>query len=360
MILAKDAINALVVCPYISTQLVKIAVMNLSIPCKFNWKKLAIWAAFALAVASWAPVLVEFSQPFMTGAWVDKSGSLILLDMQMHTFSLVLCVLVIFRRQIGLLDVSVALALAAASRWGGKDFFTTVVHPFFLEHAIYPQWLGKGSSAAQSHQYAKVLIGAVVAVALGLMLLVRRWRTIDRLYVWLIGSSVLVTTVLFHFMIREAIFESRAHQKAVMALAVEAPKDWIFKAMCQHQKLECHEATLSGGYPVTGNATLDAETRRMIDSTRGYAGATFSYSASVPLSGGLNDYHVIYHWTSSSSYRMAVEREQWHRTLQKFQLIYSWIGIPAHLLWIGGGLYLLYWHRRRFAKRSDHGAAGLR
>ncbi len=316
-----------------------------------HWREIAVRIALILALASWWPVLLEFSEPFRTGQWVDRSGALILLDMQLHTFSLFLCVLAIFRRHVGALDLALALVLTALSRWGGKDFFTTVVHPFFLEHAIYPQWLGKGSTAAQSHQYAKVFIGGWVALILGGMLLVRRWRTMDRLYVWLMGTSVLVTTVLFHFMIREAIFESRAHQKAAMALAVEAPKDWIFKAMCQHQKLECHEASLSSGYPVTGNAVLDAETRRMIDSTRGYAGATFSYSASVPLSGGLNDYHVIYHWTSAQTYRMAVEREQWHRTLQKFQLVYSWIGIPAHLLWILGGLYLLRWHRIRFAKR---------
>lgn len=318
------------------------------------WVLRAAAAALVVWVLQlWIPPLRNVWLTASEGGWIERSGHLVTLDMLLHTVSLALAVIVIFRRVLTGVHVLLALAAAGLSIAGG-DIFVQRVHPFFMAHGLYPEWLGRGAQSGQSAQYAKIWTGTLLLAWLGVMLLFKRWRSFDRIYVWIIGASVLVTTVLFHFTIREAIFESRLHERRVIAVALEAPQEWIFRALCKDQFLDCFETKLGQPYPVTGDAHVDRAIPDQIAGTQASVGRTWSMAGSFPMPGGKpnNDFHVVFHWVDDQTYRIAIDRVQWHRTLQKFQLIYSWIGLPAHLLWLAGGLWLMFWHKARWRRKA--------
>ena len=319
----------------------------------FDFRRAAVAALVVWCGYLWYPVFAGLWSVVWNSRWIDESGALIVFDMLLHTVSLALVAIVIFRPVLTRLHLLLAVTAAGLSVHAG-DLFVVYVHPFFMEHALYPDWLGRGAAAGQSAQYAKTFLGMVLLSALTSMLFIKRLRSFDRIYVWLIASSVLVTTVLFHFTIRESIFESRMHQKRVMALAIESPNDWIYKALCKRENFECYESKVGLNYPVTGDELIDKQIPHHIETTKGHPGYTWSVSGSFPLPGldKPSDHHLMFHWVNEDTYRVLVERAQWHRTLQKFQLIYSWIGIPAHLLWLAGGLWLMYWHKARWRKRQ--------
>ena len=63
--------------------------------------------------------------------------------------------------------------------------------------------------------------------------------------------------------------------------------------------------------------------------------------------------HVVYHRTKAGEYRFVIETKNTITMLQRWQTLYGALAITAHLIWMCGGLYLLFWHKRRMARRQQ-------
>ena len=312
------------------------------------------WPGVCLSLALYLPVFVDLSQPFIDGQFTEHSGAFVHLDMLMHTMAIFLCLAMLLSRQLRPIHIGGALVLTLLASDMGVDIFSSYLHPFLIEHSLYPEHFGRGNNSNQSNQYAKMLMGCIALAALAITLTRRKWRSLDRIFIFLGAASILATTVLFHLVIRESIFESRLHQRTLMAMAAEAPQKWIFEAICKHHEMQCVEASIKDPLPSMGRADIDAVTQKVIPSSAGTRGYSFDLTGSMPAigSGRLKGYHVLYHWPTVETFRIVVETKQRSRTLQKFQLVYSWIAIPAHLLWLIGPIFLIFWHKRRFKNRA--------
>ncbi len=312
------------------------------------------WPMVWIAAALYTPEILDMAEPFMDGKFIEHSGVFVRFDMLMHTMALFLCGAALLSRTIKPIHITAALLLTQLASNMGADVFSTYLHPWLIEHQLYPEHFGRGNSSTQSNQYAKMLLGCIALAALAVTMMRRQWRSLDRVFIFLSVASILGTSVLFHFVIRESIFESRIHQRAVMRMAAEAPEPWIFDAICKHHDMQCFQGAARGKAPITGNAEVDAITRKALDHKDSTKGCSFATTGSMPAIGTsrLAGYHVLYHCTQDGSVRIVLETTQWSQTLQKFQLVYSWVAIPAHLLWLIGPLELIFWHKRRFQKRA--------
>lgn len=284
----------------------------------------------------------------------DKSGYLVSVDMFLHTLALAMAVWAIFSRRLSM----TALAICLWAAWGLEktNFFAGVLHPALIALQAYPDWFGYGNTVNQSNQYAKLFVSFLIVLVLAARIVRKRDRSIDRLYMTLIAGSVLATTLLFHWVTVQGVKAVRQEREVALRVAAEAPAGQ-FDALCKELHAWCLSGPISELPIHTGNARIDhmaaAISRGAEQQTSGF---TFGIVNSQPLDDGaddrLNSFHIVYHRTPSGDYRFVIESSRTVATLKQWQGLYSALALPAHLTWLAGGLFLLYWHKRRMARRT--------
>lgn len=284
----------------------------------------------------------------------EKSGYLVSVDMFLHTLVLVLAVWSIFSRRLSMTGLAICLWTSLGMEQ--INFFAGMLHPALMALHVYPDWFGYGSTVNQSNQYAKLFVSLPILLVLAARLLRKRDRSIDRLYTTLICGSVLATTLLFHWVTVRGVQAVQQEREVALRVAAEAPASQ-FEALCKELFAQCLSGPISELPVQTGNARIDYMTAAI---SRGFeqqtSGFTSSIANSQPLADGtdgrLAAYHVVYHRTRSGEYRFVIESYRTVATLKQWQILYSALALTAHLTWLAGGLFLLYWHKRRMARRT--------
>lgn len=284
----------------------------------------------------------------------EMSGYLVSADMFLHTLALVLALWAIFSRRLSMTGLAICLWVAL-----GLDrinFFADMLHPALMALQAYPDWFGYGSTVNQSNQYAKLFVSFPILLVLVVRVLRKRDRSIDRLYTTLICGSVLATTLLFHWVTVQGVQLVRHEREVGLRVAAEAPAAQ-FEALCKELFAQCLSGPISELPPQTGNARIDhmmaAISRGSEQMTSGFTGSIVN---SQPLADGTDNRlaasHVVYHRTRSGEYRFVIESHRTVATLKHWQVLYSALALTAHFTWLIGGLFLLYWHKRRMARRT--------
>lgn len=139
-------------------------------------------------------VVLLAAVPFLIPKGVSDVMAIVI-ELQAFAFSLAL--LMLWSRQVSFRIVCFAVGLTASIEM--SLFFQNFLHPALIKFHLYPDWFGRGSVQQQSAQYARVLVGWVVALLLLALVVAKQTRTLDRIMVCLMTFSVLLTALLFHY-----------------------------------------------------------------------------------------------------------------------------------------------------------------
>jgi hypothetical protein len=305
-----------------------------------------------LPIGFQAGSIAEF---LLNGANDKMSGSLIGVDMFLHTLALVISLWMVFTRRLTSTGLVACLWIAQALEF--SNFFAGFFHPFLLHFNGYPEWMGYGNDTNQSSQYAKLYTSIPITIALIIVACTKATRSIDRIYTSLIAASVLCTTLLFHWVTVQGVSLNRKTQEVGLRIAAEAPSAF-FGPICKELGTQCLSGPVSALPINTGNAEIDKMladlSRGAKEQTQGFTkGATTGAPVKASNESRLSAAHVVYHRTKAGEYRFVIETNNTIAALQRWQSLYAALAITAHLIWMVGGLYLLFWHKRRMARRQQ-------
>ena len=315
-------------------------------------------AAASIVVLALFPIafqtgsMIEF---FANGASDKLSGNLIGVDMFLHTLAIAMSLWMIFARRLTSTGLAACLWIAQALEF--SNFFAGILHPFLLHFNGYPEWMGYGNDTNQSSQYAKLYFSIPVVIALVIMTFTKATRSIDRIYISLIASSVLCTTLLFHWITIQGVSLNRKTQELSLRVAAEAPNA-VFAPICKELGVQCLSGPISALPAKTGDAEIDKMLTYLSngakEQTQGFTkAATTGAPVKATNESRLSAAHVVYHRTKAGEYRFVIETKNTITMLQRWQTLYGALAITAHLIWMCGGLYLLFWHKRRMARRQQ-------
>lgn len=245
-------------------------------------------------------------------------------------------------------------ALPAAALWFaawllGEGFFLETVHRILVRLSAYPEFLIPPHQTEANPNFAKLLCLLIVGVLLLVMVCRRRTRSFDRIFVALMFWSVYSTTFLFHWVTLTGIREARVQGELALRLIAEAPAHFV-GAICEAGGARCFTGRVGEALSPTGDAVLDAHLKRQL---------TWLAQRPPGLPSNVVDwsndrrsvFSLVGHLTHDGQYRFAVDTVRYREIIYLYQGVYAALANAAHLLWLGGGFYLMAWHRRRLRAR---------
>ena len=234
-----------------------------------------------------------------------------------------------------------------------------MLHPALMALSLYPSWWGYGSTSDQSNQYAKISVALIVCAALLYRAARKRSRSIDRIFVSLLFTSIIVTSMIFHYVTRQGVKEAKTMQLYAMRLAASAPEAQ-FQAICEDLEAQCFSGNKKSPAILTGEPHTDfivADLRKTFQLSSNHV--AMSIGTSAPLSADPTDLgerpktaHVYFEQQADTTFRVVIEKQAFQKMVERWTQLYATLALPAHLIWLFGGLYLVWWHKRRLRHRS--------
>lgn len=326
------------------------------------------WLIFALMTFNvYQSFASGFSLFFEHGSMSSSSGALVGMDAQIQTSVAILAAWLLFSREIRLWYVPLFISIGIEVM--DARIFEEFLHPLYMDLNLYPSFLVHEFKHEVNAAYARIYTGFWVGVALLLIVLVRRWRSLDRLFFVIIFWSVFATAGLFHWVtvksLRVAFDADREH----ISMIAESP-DVMFEPMCEYARTLCMRWDNGEAIPGSGDFRIDGVVKDLI-STRpegddsGFTVSSWMSTLPVnrapyahPLAEGksflhdLGSFSVAVTRKRDGSYRAVANVTTFERTNNFSSSVFGYLALSAHVTWLFGGLYLLMWHKRRRARRA--------
>ncbi|MEO0392213.1 MAG: hypothetical protein AAF213_03075 [Pseudomonadota bacterium] len=291
---------------------------------------------------------------------VDVSQELVSIEELLFTMPLILGAILLFTRRLGLKFVMLAFLLSSYDNHFG--FIDDHWHNFLDDNQLYPLALRRGDPDADVNiQYAVLSFYVVIYAGLALMMCRAKWRSFERIFVLLIMSVMLGTTVLFHqVFIHNALVsefeQARAAKRAHYASLVHLP-DQQFLSFCKQRGMNCQVGVLTEPIAIADTSLQPAlaEAAKHLKNNPQMATQTYDQALRVStLQGVLTGHQIVMHRYGAlpdARYRLIVDHSEYTHIPNRHKVHFTGLMIVAHSWWIGGGLLLIAFHRRRFAKR---------
>ncbi len=313
------------------------------------------WALSLLAVHFLWSCWTALDLTLTGGVRTAASDQILRMDVRLQTFLLVLGLMVLIFRRFYWPQAVVAYVVA----WYlPETFFTGPVHDFFEWLGVYPDFLRESSKSSVNKNFAKVSV--LFFVGLGLLLrCVRRPRSMERIYFALIFWSVLITSSLFHWVTKKGIEDARAAGVPALMLASHAPSS-LYKTICFELKFQCLELDFGAKQDYSELGDVKAafitglQSDALVRDARILSGSSFAIHSNDRKS----VYSAVVSKRHDGSIRVVFDNELYRGSLYLWQYLYAVLALAAHSLWVIGGGWLLYWHKRRMLAKSR--AAALR
>ena len=188
----------------------------------------------------------------------------------------------------------------------------------------------------------------------------KRSRSIDRIFVSLIFTSIIVTSMIFHYVTRQGVEEAKKMQLFSMRLAASAPVEQ-FQPICEDLEAQCFIGNKKTPTVLTGDSHTDAVVAGLRETFRLSGNhVAMSVGTSAPLEKDPSDIgnrpktaHIYFEQSKDASFRLVIERQAFQQMVERWTQLYATLALPAHLIWLFGGLYLVWWHKRRLRRRSS-------
>lgn len=198
-------------------------------------------------------------------------------------------------------------------------------------------------------QYLNVILAAISLAGVGISLAVKRWRTIDRIMIFGAQGAVVVTTLLFHMLLVQTILPGWNFSIAWGNIAAVAPPDEMSK-VCRDSGLVCWQGEKFE--PEAFNPYIRDQVRSRLEMLHAEPipelGSTFGSDNDLVTNGTM----AVLVYKRNEHYWVIGDSKYGVRAhtviLRSFYILCA----IAHTVWIAGALILIFFHKRRFARRK--------
>lgn len=285
---------------------------------------------------------------------------------------LFLMVLNLFKKNIDIKSFAVAILLSLGIE--SYHYLDTVVHPFLFSLCIY-DFLLRENQLVLNPQYTKLFLYLILIFTFFILCILKRTRSIDRIFILLISSSVLITTIIFHFAIPMGMFKYAKFQEEVNLLN----KSYILnnEELCKDKHCFILNSDVSVdrifdnsdshllinyNYYMNGVINYDKSVENKITyhaSLGDFRGLMFDYIITIvkPIKMTTNLHLEGYNGSNVEAindfkYLIVMDDKVLKKYSRQSEIWFSFLSSVAHFIWIYGGMFLLLFHKRRFSKRS--------
>lgn len=301
------------------------------------------------------------------GQFSSASGVLVGMDAQIQTSVILFALWVIFGGQIRAWGVPIVISLGIELMDARP--FEDYVHPFYLNFGLYPDLLVHEFKHVINPAYARIYTAFWIGCVLALMIVFKRLRSLDRLFVTLIFWSVFATAGLFHWVTVKSLRVSFDADREHISMIAEAP-DAVFEPMCEYARTVCLRWEANEAVPSSPDFRIDGVIRDLLSTQPEGGDNSFtvsSWMSNLPVERS-KDFHIDSHGKpfieDLGSFSVAVSKRRdgsfravsnvtsFERTNNFASSVFGYLSLSAHVVWLLGGILLLLWHKRRRARRA--------
>lgn len=238
-----------------------------------------------------------------------------------------------------------ALAIIMGFNFDSYQFFDNVIHPFLYKLHIFDFLLRSGQTVVNP-QYTKILFYLVLLLGLTLQSIIKKYRSVDRIFMTLILSVVLGTTVIFHFAIPMGMF--KIGKKDLEYALIEKVKYEPKNILCE--KKECF--TLNSDLQ-----TLDPINNEQEKIFKNYSFFIKKVTPQLTLldpyfsislgnfQGQGFDYIITVLQKTPTGYFLVYDKYASNKLSRHSEIWFSFLSTCAHFFWLYGGIGLLFLHK---------------
>lgn len=232
------------------------------------------------------------------------------------------------------------------------------LHNFLQDHDVYPAMFRHGNpNQPVNIQLAILSCYAVVYALLWLTVLLPARRTMGRVFVLLIMTVTLGTTLLFHQVVVDhalgtTLAQERLATRQYLTRIIDVPEDTGFMTLCRRSGAICLTGT-GDQPPVVEAPRLVPRIAAAYRASRDVGGDPVLRVEAVQVGGLASDLRgqQFAFYGNREHWRLAVDMTSYNHLPARYKLYFAALVAVAHLWWVYGGFALLAFHQSRFAWR---------
>lgn len=316
----------------------------------------APWAA--IASAALAVLLVGRLWLSSKGvAGMNLPGTLLSTQQAILHVPIVVMAVLFFKRSLSPLQAAGCVAAAIAiSQLGLIDEH---LHAFMGWSGLYPAVIRSPQSGFVNPQYAKIFLYGFLLPPFLVLVLLRRFRTLDRLFALVCAGVSFGAVMLIHFvLIHGALAFAGDQDKRLMeSINLNAGRE-ARSAICRDMGWECTEGRIEDVRPDVSGMDKEIEGLRShaLDMPTGPDGRrqrmAFSWQTTGALDKGQVRSELVSFASDGTHWRAIVDPVLHQSYLDKWKVYFSVLAGSAQTIWTFGGLWLLFWHKSRAERKA--------
>lgn len=279
----------------------------------------------------------------------EFSGELVLWDKAIQNMVIVWIIAMFFIRKFKFSFIALGLIIGFIEQ--GKNLFVNHIHPILLKYPNFYEFITHTQiQRGISSEYPRIIFSCLVVFSFFIFILIKKNRSFDRIFIFLISSSVLLTSFLFHFIIVKESHVFKEQLYSSMFVAAIEKKQGIcreLKFKCDFFQLQDYDLAIVGEPVIQEVANFikpellkREKFLQKLSLANPDNNSRLIGQVPVMIIRTYNDVAII---NAAGAYTPF---------LVENQFIYSYLALTAHCVWIMGGLFLIIFHRNRFSKRT--------
>ena len=236
------------------------------------------------------------------------------------------------------------------------ELMDSYLHPFLFNTGIYNFLLRKNQTILNP-QYTKIILYIILLSVLGIMVIYKKTRTLDRLIMFFMGSSVLVTLILFHTAIPSGFFvlaKNQAVKEVLNQLNTVSAQE-----MCKNNNCfvldKNNKSTSLTGNDYSNYKTYDWFILNAKKDLESSPSQTVAIQAVGDFSNQRFDYIIMaikkVEINKVENFLVFADENKMKPYSRQSEIWFSFLTTAAHSIWIFGSLLLIFFHKYRFKKK---------
>lgn len=256
----------------------------------------------------------------------------------------------LFKRKISLVDFAIALLL---SYMAIQNEWFDYIHNFIQNSFIFDKLKESGRTVI-NNQYTRIIFYILLIVGLLIQVLRKKTRTISKIMILIMTTSCLFTVTVFHVAIPMGMFKAvlkDKEQNQKFEIENYSPQE-ICKTRNCYNVYENGNLEIISEVEKTDFKQYDRILYKGIYIMNQQHLGTFSEAVAVNV-GFLFDYDIITMKKEGDKYFTTVDNKSIRKFSRESEIMFSFLAIVAHFIWIFGTLILIEFHNYKFKKRAE-------
>lgn len=285
----------------------------------------------------------------------EYQKSIVTKNLYMHSLLLYtpifISIIAIIKRKVGMLDFTVAFIL---SYFALKYNWFDIIH-MTIEKTFIFDYIRQHGRTIINNQYTRIIIYILLIFILLIQLIIKKTRTLSRVMVFFMTTSCLLTVTVFHIAIPMGIFKEVLNEKSETQKyeiqnyskedickrkncynLYESGKIEIISEFSRPKNLNQYERIINNGIYVINQDKQNV----------------FSHYINVNA-GFLFDYDIISMKKDGDKFFTIIDNVIMRKYSRESEIMFSFLAIMAHFVWIIGTMILLEFHEYKFKKHRQ-------